>query len=136
MVWRRVFQPQAEKIAQRQRICRTPGDAALRIDAFEVSDQQQPEIDVWRQAGTPHGLGIKAGALRFNKVVEAVLAQQLIQPPVEGVARGSRQLCGRDPHRRLSIAFAFAHRHVGHCSTPSGLAKSGFTQYCLVYGAA
>src|SRR5215510_3366912 len=29
----------------------------------------------------------------------------------------SRQVRHRDPHRRLSIAFAFAHRHGRHCST-------------------
>ena len=30
--------------AQRERVRRTPRDAALRIDALEVADQQQPEI--------------------------------------------------------------------------------------------
>jgi hypothetical protein len=111
VVRRPVWQPQAEKIAQRKRICRAPGDAALRIDAFEVSDQQQPEIDARRQAGTAHGLGVKAGALRFDEIVESVLPEQLIQTSVKGVACGGWYVCGWDPHRRLPIAFPFAHRH-------------------------
>jgi hypothetical protein len=28
------------------------------------------------------------------------------------VAGRSRQVCGRHPHRRLRIAFSFAHRHA------------------------
>jgi len=41
-----------------------------------------------------------------------MFAQQLIQAPMERGAGGRRQIRRRDPHRRLSIAFAFAHRHV------------------------
>ncbi|MGE5244498.1 MAG: hypothetical protein ACM3SQ_09760 [Betaproteobacteria bacterium] len=40
------------KVAQRQRIRRAPGDAALRLDAFEVPDQQQLDMDARRQTGT------------------------------------------------------------------------------------
>ena len=38
-----------------------------------------------RQAGPAHRLGVEARALRFSEIVESVLAQELIQPPIEGV---------------------------------------------------
>jgi len=38
---------------------------------------------------------------------ESVLAHELIQPPIEGVAHGRRQIGHRDPHMRLSIPFPF-----------------------------
>jgi len=104
-------QPQAQKVAQRQRIRRAPGDATLRIDAFEVPDQQQPEIDARRQARPPHRLGVKAGALRLDEIVEIMLTQQLIQTSIKRMARSRRQVRAGDPHRWLPIPFAFAHRH-------------------------
>jgi hypothetical protein len=56
-------------------------------------------------------------ALRFGKIVEPVIAQQPIQLPIERMAPSCRQIRGPDPHRRLSIGFAFAHCHAAHCST-------------------
>jgi hypothetical protein len=52
---------------------RAPRDAALRIDVFEVPDQQQPETDAGRQAGSVHRFGAEAGALRFGEIVEPML---------------------------------------------------------------
>jgi hypothetical protein len=52
-----------------------------------------------------------AGALRFDEIVEPVGAQQLIQALIKRVACNRRQVGRRDPHRRLSIAFALADRH-------------------------
>lgn len=66
-------------------------------DALEVPDQQQPKIDTGWHTGTAHGLGVKASALRFNEIVEPVLSQQLIDTPVEGVARRRGQLRRWDP---------------------------------------
>ena len=51
MVRRRLRQHQPEKLAQRKRIGRTPRDRALRVQAFEIADQQQPEVAARRQAG-------------------------------------------------------------------------------------
>lgn len=75
------------------------------------------ELDTWRHARATRRLRVKAGALCFGKIVEPALPQQLIQPPVEGVARGRRQIGRRDPDGRLLIAVAFVHRHATHCST-------------------
>jgi hypothetical protein len=46
-----------------------------------------------------------------------VLARELIQPPIEGVAHGRRQIGHCDPHLRLSIPSPFAHGHGRECST-------------------
>ena len=45
---------QAQEAAQRQRIGGPPRDAALRIDALEVPDQQQPEVGARRQTRAAH----------------------------------------------------------------------------------
>jgi hypothetical protein len=39
-----------------------------------------------------HRLRIKAGAPGVDEIVEAVLLQQMIQPPVERMTRGRRQV--------------------------------------------
>jgi hypothetical protein len=52
----------------------------------------------------------------FGELVEPILAQQLIQAPVEWMTRSRRQIRRRDPQRRLPIAFA--HRHAAYCRTP------------------
>ena len=86
-------------------------DAALRVDALEVANQQQPGLDPRRQAGPAHRFGVERGALSFCEVVELMLARQLIQSRIERVAGGGREIRPCHPHRRLSIACAFAHRH-------------------------
>ena len=52
---RRFVEAQAEEAAQGERIGRLPGDAVLRIDAFEVPDQQEAEVTcpVLDPAGQP-----------------------------------------------------------------------------------
>src|SRR5476651_1701084 len=59
-----------------------------------------------------HRLGVERCTLRFGEIVEPLLAQQLIQARVERVTRGCREVRRRHPHSRLSVALAFAHRHV------------------------
>src|SRR5215470_18114531 len=53
VIGRGLRQHQAEKVAQRKRIGSAPGDPALGVDAFEVANQQQSEIDPGGQAGAP-----------------------------------------------------------------------------------
>jgi len=60
-------------------------------------------VDPGGQAGAAHRGGVEAGTLRFDEVVEAVLSQQLIQPTIEGMTRGRRQVRRRHPHRRLAV---------------------------------
>lgn len=41
-------QQQPEKLAQGKRIGGPPGDRSLRIQPFEIADQQQPKTVAWR----------------------------------------------------------------------------------------
>src|SRR5205814_5139651 len=93
---------------------RAPRDAPLGMNALEISNQQQPKIDLWRQAGPAHRLGREGGTLSFGEIVERLLTQQLIQSSIEWVTGRRRQFCYRDPHCRLPITFAFAHGHAGN----------------------
>jgi hypothetical protein len=47
---RRLWPYQAEKLAQGKRIRGTPRNGALRVQAFEIADQQQAEVASGRQA--------------------------------------------------------------------------------------
>jgi len=58
-------------------------NATLGVNTFEVADQEQPEIDVWWQAGPADRLGVEAGALRLGEIVEPVIAEQLIQSQID-----------------------------------------------------
>ena len=112
-----------------QRVRRSPRDAALRVDAFEVPDQQQPKIDARRQTQSAHRLGIKAGALRLDKIVEVMLTQQLIQTSIKRMARRRRQILGRHPYRWLPIALSFAHRHAPQCTTLTARSRQQLRRY-------
>jgi hypothetical protein len=82
MVRRRVRQHQAEKLAQGKRIGRPPRDRALRVQAFEIADQQQPEVATGRQSWSTV-VRIESLAQAFDEPVEIVLVEDLIQSHVE-----------------------------------------------------
>ena len=117
MIRRRLGEGEAQEVAERQRIRRAPRDGALRVQPFEVPDQQQPEVDPRRQPRPAHRLGVKRRAPRLGEVIKATVTQQLIQPRVKRMTGRRRQLGRRHPHGRLSIARSFAHRHGRQCST-------------------
>ena len=112
---------------------RPPGDATLRIQPFEVADQQQPKIDARRQARSAHRLGIERRTRGLGEVVKALFLEQLIQSCIERVARRRWQLRRRHPHARRSIASPFPHRHRRQCSTRDRSCRSlvqSFTTGC------
>ena len=118
VIRRRLWQHESEKLAQRKRIGRSPGNRALRIQTFEVADQQQPEVTAGRQAG-PALVGIEPLTEPLDEAVEVVLIEHLIESRVEGVAGTAGQVLRRHPHRRLlRTPLSFAHRHRRQCSTP------------------
>jgi hypothetical protein len=111
MVRRRLRQHQAEKLAQGERVRRSPRDRALRVQAFEVADQQQPEVAPGRQP-RPALVGVESLAESLDEAVEVVLIEDLIQPGIERMRRAPRQVARRHPHRRLlRVSSSFAHRH-------------------------
>jgi hypothetical protein len=120
MVRRGAVQADPEKVPQRQRVRRAPRDASLRVHAFEVPNQQEPEVDAGRQTRTPHRLRVELGALGFDEVIEAVLAEELIQSGIERVTGRGRQVSGRHPHGGL-VTLACSHRHARHRSTVRGM---------------
>jgi hypothetical protein len=111
MIRRRLRQHQPEEFAQGKRICRPPRDRALGIQAFEVADQQQPEIPARRQP-RPTVVRVESLAQSFDVAVEIVLIENLIQSYVERMRGTPRQILGRHPHRRLfRVPLSFAHRY-------------------------
>ena len=69
MIRRRLWKREPQKVAQRQRIRRPPRDGALRIDPFEVPDQQQPKVHPGREPRATHRGGVKPRTLRFGEVI-------------------------------------------------------------------
>jgi len=79
-----------------------------------IATGRPPADRAYRLDGSANPRSCRTG---LQRIVEPVLAQQLIEAPTKGATRGRRQVRSRDPHRRLPRAFAFAHRHATHCST-------------------
>src|SRR5262245_24010705 len=92
--------------------CTAPIEAGTPL-AMPICTRPQPVSATTSSHATSWGGrgGVEAGTLRFDEGVAAVLSQQLIQPTIEGMTRGRRQVRRRHPHRRLSVACSFAHRH-------------------------
>ena len=118
----RLMERQAHETADRQGVGGPPRDAALRVDAFEVPDEQQPEILARRQTRPSHDRGIERATLVFREPVEAVRVQDRVQSRVERMPRRRRQVRRDDPQRRL-VSLSRPHRHARHCSTPTTTVK-------------
>ena len=106
-------QAQPQEPAERQRIGGPPRDAALRINAFEVPDQEQPEVGPRQQAWTADR-GVERSALRFHEGVKPVLVEHLIQSLIERVPTSPGQRIRGNPQPRRSRAvLATTHGHAG-----------------------
>ena len=84
MIRCRLLEAQSQKAPDRQRIRRAPRDAPLRIDPFEISDQQQPEVRPGARLGRPIHRRVKGSA---GLCYERVLKPSASSNPV---ASGSR----------------------------------------------
>ena len=85
----RFIQREVQKLANRERVRGTPGDAELRVDALEVADQQQPKVHAGRQTRAPHRLVVKRAARPFHELVELLLVEQGVQAAIKTGARPS-----------------------------------------------
>src|SRR5207244_1603318 len=83
---------------------------ALRVQPFEVAEQQQAKIPSRRQPWSPHYRRVERLALLLGKPIEAGLVEDGVQSRVERMAGRDGEIGGRNPDRRL-LALAFAHRH-------------------------
>jgi hypothetical protein len=117
MIGRRLRQHRPEKLAQGKRIGCAPRNRALGVQAFEIADQQQPEVAARWQAGSALD-SVEPLAQTLDEAVEVVLVEHLIQSRVERESGTARQVLSRHPHRRLlRVPLSFAHRHRRQCST-------------------
>ena len=115
VVRRVILEPEPQKAPNRQRIRRAPRDAALRIDALEVPDQQQTEVTPRRQTRAAQHRRVKGSTPVFDERIEAVGIQQGVQSRVKRMARRDRQIRCGDPQRRL-LGVAGAHGHASQCN--------------------
>ena len=113
VVGRHLHQLHIEKSAQRKGIGRPPGNCALRIEPFEVTNQQQSKIPTGRQTGSPHRLCIKPRAQPLNMRIESGFVQNPIQTLIKRMRARRRQIVGGNPYRRLTpTALTFSHGHA------------------------
>ena len=119
VVGRHLHQLHIQKSAQRKGIGRPPGNRALRIESFEVPNQQQSKIATGRQTGSPHRLRIKPRAQPLNVRIKPGSAQNPIQPLIKRMGGRCRQIVRGYPYRRLTpTALTFSHGHAYDCTTP------------------
>src|SRR5262249_20270441 len=116
---------EAHERSHGERIGGAPGDAALRVEPFEIADEQQPEVATGRQTRSPHHGRVEPLTLLLSESIEARRVEDRVQPGVKRMPRRDRQLGGSHKHRSL-LARAFAHRHASHCTiTPPVVPKEG-----------
>ena len=109
-----LLEAQAQKAAQRERVGGAPRDAALRINPFDVADQQQPEIRARRQTRAADRCGVKHDTSGFDELVETVRVQDVIQPLIERMpARRGQLVRGNPQFRRACPLSASTHGHAG-----------------------
>ena len=70
---------QSHELAHGQGVLAAPTDAALGINALEVTQEQHPEIASRWDGRTSQLFGVKRGAEFFDKGVEARFAQKGVQ---------------------------------------------------------
>jgi hypothetical protein len=126
MVRRRLWQHQPEKTRAGQ-TNPPPRDRALGIQAFEIADQQQPEVAPGRQPW-PSLVSVESLAGSLDELIKMVVVDDSIRARIEPVRGAPRQiLCGQ-PHRRLSKApWSFAHRHRRQCNRADRSCRSPIT---------
>ena len=113
MVRRRVVQLEVQKVPDAQRVGGAPGDRPLRVQPFEVAQQQQPKVAARRQTRAADAVGIEPRALVLDEGVEARVVEHLVQSLVERMPRALRQIRRGDPHTRLSVPLPLlTHRHA------------------------
>ena len=118
VVRRRLVQVEVQELADAQRVGGPPRDRALRVQPFEVAEQQQSEVAARCQTRAADPVGVELRALRLDESIELRVVEHPIQALVERMPRALRQVGGGDPHRFLSRpAAAFAHGHTRECST-------------------
>src|SRR6266571_34813 len=104
-------QRESQKALQAQRVGAAPGNPSFRVNAFEISDHQHPEIHSRRDARPTHRFAlVKTNALLFGELIKLFVLQNFIHPIVEDVPARSWQLSRRDPQWLLPRSF-FTHRH-------------------------
>jgi hypothetical protein len=119
VVGRRLHQLYIQKSAQRKGVGRSPGNCALRIETFEVANQQQSKIATGRQTWSPHRFGIKPRTQPLNVRIKPSFVQNLIQPLIKRMSGRCRQIVGGNPYRRLTpTALSFSHGHARDYTTP------------------
>ena len=118
MIRRRLVQLEPQETPHAQRIGRPPRDPALRVEPFEVPEQQQAEIATRGQAWTPQLVGVESLTARLDVPIEVRFVEDLVQAPIERMRGTPQQVLGGHPHRRLRRATAlFAHCHARQWST-------------------
>src|SRR5436305_13161886 len=78
-----LIQPDPRERANRQAVAGAPGDPTLRVDPFEVTHQQQPKIDPWRQSRPTHFASVESLTQSFDTFIESTLIQNLSKPMVK-----------------------------------------------------
>ena len=99
-----------------------PGDATLRADLFEVSDEQYPET-ASRQDRIPALVHIERTVQSFDKFIESGLIQSSVQLLIEDVTGDRRQIADGNSELLLPIVFSSSHADRRLLTSVSGLRR-------------
>jgi len=111
MIGSAVVETEAEETGQRATVSTPPGDAALRVDPFEVADEQHAKVNAGRNPGASGFGGVVRLAGLFNPAIEVTLVEQFVELVVEDVPRNIGERVGFDPELLLAILFFPSETH-------------------------
>src|SRR5258708_28053499 len=105
MIRRLLRQGVCDELTQGQGVGQTPGNSTLRINPFEVPQQQRTKVDPRRDARAPQAALVITPTQLLHVTVEVVLIENLIQPFVKGMRRSAHDLAPDDPEIFLLLPF-------------------------------
>ncbi|QDU44674.1 hypothetical protein Mal52_31600 [Symmachiella dynata] len=116
MIRRRFVLAITQESRQRAAVRTPPSDAALRIDALEVTNEQHAKVNPRRNPRPTNVVGIKRFAPLLDKVIEVAGSKDRVEFVVENVLRHIRQRPGR--HSKLPLLLLHPPSHAHRCTLP------------------
>src|SRR5579872_3690305 len=111
VIRRLLIQCDGKEPAQRERIGQAPRDPSLTFEALKEADHHDAEILARRKRRASQLMVIEVGAGGLAENIELGVVEDFVEPFIEGMAWGCRQLAAV-PKVRLSLShLPRAHRH-------------------------
>src|SRR5271154_3170279 len=88
-----------------------PGNAPLRVEALEITDENHAKVRAWGNGLPPDAAGVVGLAEGFDKAVKLDGDEEFVQLVIEDVAGGLSDIGRSDPQVGLPLFRPASHAH-------------------------